>query len=271
MGSSAIAWVRGWLRHPLTRGLSLDDPRATVLRREILRSKPFLRQIYLEWYQLILDSLPAAPGAVVEVGSGAGFLQEILPEVIASERFAIPGVRVVADGRRLPFRGNVLRGIAMVDVLHHIHDCRRFFDEAARCVRPGGVLVAIEPWVSLWSRFVYGRLHHEPFEPDAVEWEFPATGPLSGANQALPWIVFARDRARFEQDHPQWHVTRVRPFMPFRYLASGGVGLRGLAPNWSYPLIATLDRLAEPWMENLAMFAHIELRRTTKPVAAPCV
>jgi SAM-dependent methyltransferase len=253
--------LRRWLAHPLTRGLALDAPETTALRREIVRTKPFLRRIYEEWYRALAASVPPGPGAVLELGSGAGFLREVLPEAITSEVFRTPGAAVVLDARVLPVRAGALRAVVMTDVLHHVPDCRAFFAEATRCVRPGGVVSAIEPWVSAWSSFVYGRLHHEPFRPDAPEWEFPAAGPLSGSNQALPWILFERDRARFEAEFPGWRVEVVRPFMPFRYLASGGVGLRALSPAWSTPAWRGIERLAAPWMRSLAMFAHVVLRR----------
>lgn len=262
---SAIA---RWLEHPLTRGLSVDDPRTTGLRRQIVQSKPLLRDIYRDWYALVHKSLPTAAGAVLELGSGAGFLRDVIPGIITSEVFPFPGVDLVADAQHLPFRDGGLSAIAMVDVLHHIPDCRRFFAEAARCVRAGGAIVAIEPWVSAWSRIVYGHLHHEPFRPDAARWDFPSSGPLSGSNQALPWIVFQRDRATFEQQYPQWRVAHVRPMMPFRYLVSGGVGLRSLAPGWAGPLVAGLERLASPIMDGLAMFAHIVLTRTAVPAGS---
>jgi SAM-dependent methyltransferase len=242
--------------------MDLDDPATTTLRREIVSSKPFLRRVYLEWYGLVRDGLPAGPGAVLELGSGAGFLREIVPAVIASEVFPCPGVDLVADGQALPFAEDALRAVAMVDVLHHLPDCRRFFAEAARCVRPGGAILAVEPWVSGWSRLVFARFHHEPFRPDAADWAFPPAGPLSGANQALPWILFHRDREAFERTFPEWTVELVRPFMPFRYVASGGVGLRALAPEWSYPAVAAFERILEPWMGRLAMFAFVVLRRT---------
>src|SRR5262249_31802772 len=40
--------------------------------------------------------------------------------------------------------------------------------QATRCVRSGGVVAMIEPWVTPWSRFVYTRLHHEPFQPETI-------------------------------------------------------------------------------------------------------
>lgn len=250
-----------WLGHPLTRGLALDDPLTTRLRREIIRSKPYLRRVYLDWYARVRESLPPVPGAVLELGSGAGFLPDVIPEAITSDISANPGVRVIADGRELPFGEGTLRAIILVDVLHHVPDCRLLFAEAARCVRPGGVLVAIEPWVTPWSRFVYERLHHEPFQPGAARWEFPSEGPLSGANQALPWIIFERDRAVFERSFPAWRITGLKPFMPLAYLASGGLGMRSGAPGWAYPIIEGLEKLAEPVVSKLAMFAHVVLRR----------
>lgn len=36
------------LGHPLTRGLSVDDPRTTLLRRSIIQDKAFLRALYSE-------------------------------------------------------------------------------------------------------------------------------------------------------------------------------------------------------------------------------
>jgi SAM-dependent methyltransferase len=171
-------------------------------------------------------------------------------------------VRVVLSGQALPLGARSLRAIVMTDVLHHIPQSRQFLAEAARCVRAGGRLVMIEPWVSTWSSFVYSRLHHEPFEPDAADWAFPAGGPLSAANTALPWIIFQRDRARFEREFPEWRLIGTRPFMPFRYLLSGGVSARGLTPAWTFGLWRGLEALLEPWMERLGMFAHIVLERT---------
>jgi SAM-dependent methyltransferase len=253
-----------WLAHPLTRGIEIDDPRTTALRREIVRSKPFLRRVYLEWYRLVRDCLPPFPGEVLELGSGAGFLREVIPGALTSEVFPTPGVDLVVDAHCLPFRDRSLRAVAMFDVLHHLSDLRRFFAEAARCVRPGGVITAVEPWVTVWSGFVYRRFHHEPFVPEASDWAFPASGPLSASNQALPWIVLERDRRMFEREFPCWRVARVTPLMPLRYLASGGVGLRVSAPAWSYGLFVGLERLLAPFMRQLAMFAHVVLERVDR-------
>jgi SAM-dependent methyltransferase len=161
----------------------------------------------------------------------------------------------------MPVRDGSLRAIVMTNVLHHLARPRRFFAGAARCVKPGGSIIMIEPWATPWGRWVYTHLHHEPFDPEAPRWEFPQTGPLSGANGALPWILFARDRESFEQDFPMWKVRAIRPIMPFRYLVSGGVSLRSVSPGWTFEMWSALERCLAPWAHRLGMFAHIVLAR----------
>jgi SAM-dependent methyltransferase len=253
--------LKSLLAHPLTRGLDIDDPQTTHLRHQIIQEKSFLRQIYQEWYRAIVAALPQDQGAVLELGAGGGFMSDFVPDLITSELFYCPNIRAVLDGLRLPFAAKSLRGIVMTNVLHHLPQPRLFFAEATRCVRPGGVVAMIEPWVSPWSRFVYTRLHHEPFQPEALSWELPTSGPLSGANDALPWIIFARDRQKFEQEFPHWRIELIKPIMPFRYLLSGGVSLRGLAPGWSFGVWRQVENALSRWGNQLAMFTQIVLRR----------
>jgi SAM-dependent methyltransferase len=247
--------------HPLARGQDIDAPKTTSLRKLILRQKRFLRMVYEEWYQSIANDLPTGSGQVLEIGSGAGFLPQIIPEVITSELFPVPDIQVVLDACRLPLASASLRAIVMTDVLHHIPEVRRFLAEASRCVRAGGRIVMVEPWHTRWSRWVYTRLHPEPFRPNAEQWEFPATGPLSGANGALPWILFDRDRSVFEAEYPQWRIATIQPCMPFRYLLSGGVSYRGLMPALTFSLWRGIESGLRPWNRWLAMFAKVVLER----------
>jgi SAM-dependent methyltransferase len=249
------------LAHPDTRDLTLDDPRTTQRRRGIIQRNRFLWRIYDEWYRLISASIPHGAGSVLELGSGAGFLAQYIPGLITSEVFLCSDIQLVLDGRRLPFSSGSLKAIAMVDVLHHVPDNRAFFTEAQRCLRSGGSVVMIEPWVSTWSRQIYTRLHHEPFDPEAPDWSFEGAGPLSGANQALPWIIFQRDRSAFESDFRELEINAVRPFMPFRYLVSGGVSMRQLMPEATFNLWRKLECWLCTWPHYWSMFALIHLKR----------
>lgn len=253
--------INAYLAHPLTRGLDIDDPRVTHLRKQIIQQNPFLRQVYSEWYGQVSEALPTdVRGPVLELGSGAGFLKDLVPNLITSD--ITPGAQAdfVIDGRHLPFQRATLRSIILVNVLHHLPETSSFFREAQRCIKSDGNILMIEPWVTVWSKFVYERLHHEPFIPRAESWIVPASGPLSSANGALPWILFERDRKEFEKQFPEWEIQSIRPIMSFKYLVSGGMSMRGLMPGWTFRLWDIAERLMSPWMNYLAMFAFIELR-----------
>ena len=255
------AFFRRLLAHPLTAKLDLDDPATTELRKQVISSKPFLKAIYDEWYSALAMDVPPGEGAVLELGSGAGYCNRYIAGLITSEVFYCPTVQLAVDARQMPFRDGSLRAIVFTNVLHHIPDLRLFFEEATRCLRRGGKVLMIEPWVTPWSRFIYKHLHHEPFCPEAQGWSFASAGPLTSANGALPWIVFARDRGRFESEFPQLAIERIRPFLPFRYLVSGGLAMRSLMPGFTQSWWARLEVMLEPCMSSLAMFAFIAVRR----------
>lgn len=253
--------LRRLLAHPLTAGLQLDDPATTDRRRRIVSSKPFLRAIYDEWYSILASQLPPGEGAVLELGSGAGYCDRFIPGLITSEVFDCATVQLLVDAQQMPFGDGSLRAIVFTDVMHHMTDVRRFFWEASRCLRKGGKVLMIEPWVTAWSQFVYRHLHHEPFSPEAQDWSFESTGSLSGANVAIPWIVFVRDRSKFESEFPELAIDKIRPFLPFRYLVSGGISMRSLMPSFTHSAWARLEAILEPHMSSLAMFAFISLYR----------
>jgi SAM-dependent methyltransferase len=255
-------YIHRFLQHPLTRGMDVDDPYTTHMRRDIIRSKPFLTKLYQEWYNVIRQQIPNCGGQVVELGSGAGFMKECIPEVITTDVLNITGVdRQLSDSGELPFFDRSLSAIVMTDVLHHISTPRLFFTEAARVVKTGGSIIMIEPWVTPWSILVYKNLHSEPFRPEAAEWEFPSNGPLSGANGALPWIMFERDQVRFEKEFPEWKVTGIETMMPFTYLLSGGVSMRTLVPGCLYGLCRAVERGLGFLNAKIAMFALCTLVR----------
>jgi len=259
--STLSARLRSLLSHPLVQGLDIDSPLTTELRRRIIREKPLLESIYIDWYRCIAASVPRGDDPILEVGSGGGFMRDLIPGLITSDILHLPGIDLVNCARHLPFPDGTLRGIAMVNVLHHLSAPCDFLREATRCVRAGGVISMIEPWVTPWSRLVYGALHHEPFEPRADSWEFPPAGPLSGANGANPWIIFVRDRSRFERDFAGWTIRLTRPFMPLCYLLSGGVSMRSLVPGRSSGLWRGIESLLTPLNGWLGMFAHVVLER----------
>jgi len=232
----------------------VDDPQTTELRGQIIQRKSLVRKIYDDWYRIIAERVPGGPGAVLELGSGAGYLRQFIPDAIQSEIFRCSNADVIADACRLPFLTGSLRAIVMTDVFHHIPRAALFLSEARRCLRSGGRIVMIEPWVSPWSQVIW-HFHPEPFLPNTKLWDIPVGGPLSGANIALPWIVFVRDRNLFKRRFPEFGVREIMPMMPFSFLISGGLSARSLLPGRSYGLVKKAEAMLSPWMDQIAMFA----------------
>ena len=255
--------IKYFLVHPATRNANIDAPATSKYRKRLIRDKAFLRRLYADWYEMIKRSLSYSfTGPIVELGSGGGFLNDVVPNLITSDVFMLSHIDLVLNGQELPFRENTLQGIILIDVFHHIARVKKFLVEAIRCLKPGGVVVMVEPWSSRWSRLIYRKFHHEPFDLKTEKWEFTCGGPLSMSNHALPWIVFERDRLILEAEFPQLQLVSVIPHTPFRYILSGGVSYRSFMPAYLFGMWSRFEKLLEPCMKSLAMFATITLVRT---------
>jgi SAM-dependent methyltransferase len=111
----------------------------------------------------------AEPGdRLIDVGSGSGWASWLfaeagydpwlvdfepnslwLGELYEHERLG-PGKRIVGDATLLPFPDATF-GVALVkEFAHHVADKDRLFAEVNRVLRPGGLLVLMEPTHSLW-------------------------------------------------------------------------------------------------------------------------
>ena len=250
------------LKLPEARDIdNLDAPSVTLLHADIIRKKPFLRRIYIDFYRQFADAAQTSEGKVlVELGSGGGFIKEVIGNVITSEVIELPDVDKVFSAVEMPFEEASVDAFFMFDVLHHINEPRKFFTEAIRCLKEGGKIVMIEPANTLWSRYVYKNFHHEPFDVVA-NWELERTGRLSQANGAMPWIIFTRDRKIFEKEFPSLKIIKIRNHTPFRYLLSGGLTLRQLMPSFTYMPIKGIEYLLFPLNNLLGMFQTIELKK----------
>jgi SAM-dependent methyltransferase len=251
-----------WLKLPETRCIKdLDDPAATLLHAEIIRKKPFLKNLCTEFYNQFKESVPDFEKKVlVELGSGGGFIKEIIGNVITSDILELPNVDRVFSSSKMPFEDGSIDAFFMVDVLHHIADSRAFFREALRCLKVCGKVVMIEPANTVWSRFIYKNFHHEQFDSEG-KWGLEKTGPLSQANGAIPWIIFCRDREIFEREFPSLRIIRMRNHTPLRYLLSGGLTLRQLVPSFCHPFIKAIEYALSPFRNYLGMFQTIELEK----------
>jgi len=242
-------------------GFDLDDPRTTLAHRDIIRAKPFLERLYKEWYGDFIDRISnVPPGELLEIGSGGGFLKELIPQVITSDVMPLDCCEMTFSAERMPFHDGELSAVMMLNVFHHIPRPWMFLQEAERTLKTGGKVVMTEPANSLMGRFIYRNFHHEPFEPEGA-WEIAPGGPLSGSNQALPFIYFERDRAESEKRFPCLRINAIRYHTPFRYVLSGGVSRKALVPNSTFGFFKGLESLLAPLSRWLGLFMTVELEK----------
>ena len=241
----------------------LDSPAGYDEIRRKIEKKPALRRFYLEVYREYQRSLQGCPraGVALELGSGAGFAKEIVPELVTSDLLPYRGVDQVADATRLPYADQSLRLLCMMNVFHHIPDVGAFLSEAERCLVSGGRIFIADQHVGPISRPILKYLHHEPFDPAAANWEFDSTGPLSGANGALAWMVFVRDKAMFEKRFPGLRLLRYQQHAPLRYWLAGGLKEWSLIPEWGIGMAEALDSLLIRLWPELGSFVYVEIVR----------
>lgn len=251
------------LKLPSTRKIeALDAPYATLVHAEIIQAKFFLKKLYADFYKQFKEAMPddAATKKLVELGSGGGFIKDIIPNVVTSDIMELPNVDICFSGLEMPFEDNKIDAFFMIDVLHHVHDSLKFIRELNRCLKNGGKVIMIEPANTLWSRFIYENFHHEPFDPYG-HWGVEPSGPLSSANGAIPWIIFYRDILQFKAEFPHLMVRRLKTHTPFRYLVSGGLSMYQLLPSFTYNIVRGVENLLSPLNKYFGMFLTVELEK----------
>ncbi len=251
-----------WLKLPEARAIEdLDGDKTVCAHARIIKSKGFLRLLYSDFY----DHMRIAggydeEGVFVEVGSGGGFIKEILPNTVTSDVVLHDGIDEVLSAESMPFKNGSVNGIFVLNCFHHFSQPAVVLGEFERVLVNGGTVVIIEPANTWWGRLVYTFLHHEPFDPSGG-WTLPTSGRLSAANAALPWIVFVRDREALPRLFQSLEIESVTYHTPFAYLISGGLTWRALAPTWAYSFVRTAERLLSPVSKWLGMFMTVVIRK----------
>ncbi len=240
------------------RNLDQNNAQSAVLQAAIFKSKKPLRNFYARAYREMIRLreryAPGVQGLEIEIGGGGGFFKEIRPQALTTDIKPVPGLDRVLDAREFPDKSQSVAAIYAFHCLHHIPEIRKFFAEAVRVLKPGGAIVAIEPYWSPLAKFLFTHCHEEPFDDKAVAWEFPSTGPMSGANQALSYLVLKRDHAQFKTEFPKLELSYRRSFGFLEYIATGGIWRPQLAPDFLFGLLHWMDDvLLAPLMPALAI------------------
>ncbi|MEM4711256.1 MAG: methyltransferase domain-containing protein [Candidatus Woesearchaeota archaeon] len=222
---------------------NLDDTSKTLLHSKIIEKKPFLKKIYIDFYNEFKNLIgnDINNKIIVEIGSGGGFIKKIIPNAITSDILILPNLDIYFSATENPFKDNSIDVYLMLNVLHHIPNIKKFFIELDRTLKINGKAIMIEPANTIWSRFIYRNFHHEDFDIRG-KWFIENRSPLSGANGALPWIIFFRDKEIFEKEFPSLQIHNIIIHTPFRYIISGGFTFKQLLPSFTYNIISKIEK-----------------------------
>ncbi len=226
-----------------------EDRAATLRNRARLDANKNLLFWYRELYRDQFKDFPnPAALSILEIGSGTSPLKQFLSNVITSDVLDLDYLDLVFDCHEIDkldaIRKESLDVMTLTNVLHHLRSPITFLNRAANKLKPGGKVIATEPFFSLLSTPIFKYLHHEPVDFGISEPELEnVRGPLASANIALPWQIFFRRRDWAVNLRKNYDVENcsVRFFSAVSYMVTGGISRRLPVPAWLYRVFFPMD------------------------------
>lgn len=247
-------------------GVDIDSKERIKVHREILESKKMIKEVFLEFHNIFdaTDKKYFEGDALrLEIGAGSSPVKDSYSDVLATDIVPGDGIDRVINASNMDIADSSLRAVFAQNVFHHLPDPSKFFAELDRVLIPGGGAVFIEPYYGVLASAVFKRISkYEHFNMSQESWISKSSGPMSGANQALSYVVFIRDRKKFEKDHPSLEIIVTAPINNYlRYLLSGGINFIQLVPNFLIPVLKGIEKILSPMNKVLALHYLIAIRK----------
>lgn len=254
------------LRDPLLVGMDVDGENRLELHRKMLGKKRMLRETFNEFHHLFREldrQFFSGKGIEVELGAGVSPMRDSYPEVLATDIIDAPHLDQVINAEAMDLADKSVRTIYGQNCFHHFPHPDQFLNELDRVLVPGGGAILLEPYYGPFATFLYKRLFRtEGFDKAYPSWETPVEGPMNGANQALSYIVFIRDRNEYERKHPSLRIVHQELAGNYlKYLLSGGLNFRQLLPDSFTGLIGLLEKLISPLNRWIALHHVVVIRK----------
>jgi SAM-dependent methyltransferase len=269
--ASAPERLRHEIEHARYPSNQYAEDRALTLRnRSKLGANHNLLYWYRELYRTQFTNFPDPSHLhILEIGSGVSPLKRFHDNVLTSDVMDLDYLDYVFDCHTIDRFDSIcdesLDMITLTNVLHHLRDPIGFLNRAARKLKPGGKIIATEPYLSTLSTLIFKYLHHEPVDFDIAEPVLSdVRGPLASANSALVWLIFIgrsqwSDRLRAKFD---FNEASFQPFSSISYMVTGGISRRLPIPRSIYRILFRLDMvLSRTFPRLLASFFIITLTR----------
>lgn len=263
-----IKIIRNLLYEVNIKNLDVDSDELIDAHKKNIEKKILLRSAYLYFYkkmQRLSRKYFFVDGHEIELGSGISFFKEIHPKLKTSDIRNVKGLDYYLDAQAMePIKNNSVRIIYAVNVLHHLPDPNQFFNELVRVLKKGGGCIIIEPHNGLFSRLIHKYLHKDESYDTEGSWENNhINGPLSGANQALSYIIFERDKEKFEKmyGHDLEVINKSYNLNGLRFFLSGGLNFIQLVPSFMNKPIQFFEKILAPIAKHWTLTRTIVIRK----------
>jgi SAM-dependent methyltransferase len=240
-------------------------------RRHYFESKSanleFLLRDRYEW----MNEWIGADSQGIEIGCGTGLSREFirsknykLTDYAEHEWIDVTNVNAMET----PFADEAFDFVVSSNMIHHVAYPLRFFEEIARILKPGGLLLIQEINASAMMCAVLRLMQHEgySFSANVFDRDEVCTDPadLWSANCAIPNLLFD-DMAKFERCIPDFRVEHSGFSECFMLLNSGGVIAKTVSiplPRLALRAVRRLDAaLCTVAPQTFAMQRQIVLRK----------
>ena len=228
------------LRYSELENINADSEELITFHRNVLLNKKLINNVFREFYSTCYDLYQKykkcdGDPLIIEIGSGSSLFKHYYPEIISTDikKHEYNDMTLDAQDMQNVEDGSVDAFMA-INCFHHFPAPDKFFEQIIQKLKCGGTCVIIEPYYGFLSKFLYSRMFEtESFDKKQQNWDYIVKGPMSGANQALSYIVFERDRDILLEKYPEIEIVHKRIFNNYlRYLFSGGLNFIQLVPDF---------------------------------------
>ena len=225
------------------------DLHTTRNNRERLKCNKNLLYWYGQLYYKLFHEIPELKAKrILEIGSGTSPLKLFYPQVITSDILRLDYVDHFLDchmiDRYSAIQDHSIDIICLTNVLHHLLDPIRFLCNATKKLKNQGEVFLVEPFFSVVSYAIFKMLHHEQINFKIC---YPGldrvNGPLSSANQAIPYMIFFRRESWKSRLSNYYDMSRTELnfFSSLSYMMTGGISRKFSIPIWIYRLLFRAD------------------------------
>ena len=228
------------------------------------KKKPSLQKAYRQFYEHIATQLIEIKGSqVVELGSGIGNINDVIPGCIKTDLFPNPWIHQVENAYQLSFFDETVSNLIMFDVFHHLRYPGTALAEAHRVCAPKGRLIVFEPCISLMGSLVYGPLHAEPL---AINEEITWNAPQNWSADNVDYYAAQGNASRiflgkkYRESLKSWNIIHTQRLSAISYVATGGYSMPKLYPDFAYPLMRGIDSILDylPWIFATRLLVILE-------------